>query len=160
MDIKSIYSDIEAKWYSLLDKAQAKGVPAYSIVDPIENMGIPTLPLFVGVMVVLLAIVAMLLMGGGGGAQATTVTVMAGGEPLAEVDIVWDGGAAVTDKAGVAKLDISGTISATLSKSGCESLNETIKRGDNIELEMQCGVAPPVGACTTLVEEYPSTFLY
>ncbi|HLC79063.1 MAG TPA: hypothetical protein VJG83_01410 [archaeon] len=42
--IGEIYSKIEEKFYGAMDFLQDKGVPVYSVIDPLEEHGIPFLP--------------------------------------------------------------------------------------------------------------------
>jgi|GEM_PF-3424971 len=46
MGLKDIYLKIEDKWFDLLDFFDDKGIPVYKAVDPLEKNGIPSLPIF------------------------------------------------------------------------------------------------------------------
>ena len=52
MSMGEIYSQLEEKYYSFLDSLDGKGIPVYNIVDPIENAGIPSMPLFAGILII------------------------------------------------------------------------------------------------------------
>ncbi|MEM3467425.1 MAG: hypothetical protein QXL75_01315 [archaeon] len=51
-----------------MDFLDSKGVPIYSIIDPLEKKGIPSLPVFAGIFVAILVGIYLMLAGGGGGA--------------------------------------------------------------------------------------------
>ncbi|GEM_PF-3502918 len=52
--IKGFYLSLEDKYYAGLDWLEAKGVPVYAVVDPIESANIPSFPIFL-ILAVLLA---------------------------------------------------------------------------------------------------------
>ncbi len=64
--LADIYYKIEDKWFDLLDWLEAHGLPVYKIVDPLEKRGIPSLPVFVALSLILLYIIFGLLLAGGG----------------------------------------------------------------------------------------------
>ncbi|MFC2174421.1 collagen binding domain-containing protein [archaeon] len=153
--ITAIYKQVETKWYSLLDALSDKGVPVYKLVDPIENMGIPSFPLFVGGLIVLLALVAFLLIGGAGG-PALTVTVTSGGAPLAGATVIAGDYEATTNEDGIAGLDHPGEgIDIQITKENCEAQVTTLTGTEaTLEFDLICREAPPVGACSTISKEY------
>ena len=71
MSIQSIYSELEEKYYAFLDSLDTKGIPVYKLVDPIENAGIPSMPLAAGILIIILGLVAYALFGGPAGIAGT-----------------------------------------------------------------------------------------
>ncbi len=65
--LADIYYKIEDKWFDLLDWLEAHGLPVYKIVDPLEKRGIPSLPVFVALSLILLYVIFGMLLAGGGG---------------------------------------------------------------------------------------------
>lgn len=53
-NILEFYYKIEDKWFDLLDWLDARHVPVYKVVDPIERAGIPSLPVFVALGLIIL----------------------------------------------------------------------------------------------------------
>ncbi|MFH1255676.1 MAG: carboxypeptidase regulatory-like domain-containing protein [Candidatus Diapherotrites archaeon] len=55
-----IYSSLEEKFYGFLDALDAKGIPVYKIVDPLEKAGVPAFPLFIILALLVIAALAYL----------------------------------------------------------------------------------------------------
>lgn len=53
ISIKEIYYDIEDKWFDLLDSIDQK-IPVYKVIDPIEKAGVPSLPVFIALTLLIL----------------------------------------------------------------------------------------------------------
>ncbi|VVB67619.1 Carboxypeptidase regulatory-like domain protein [Candidatus Norongarragalina meridionalis] len=108
MALKEIYVSIEERYYALMDWLQAKGVPAVDwFVTPIEDKGIPSLPVFVLLVALLGAGAFFVLQDVASPKTALTVTVMSGDEPIQDalVHLTVDDKSfdLKTDKNGVAK---------------------------------------------------------
>ncbi|RLJ02727.1 MAG: hypothetical protein DRP08_04375, partial [Candidatus Aenigmatarchaeota archaeon] len=148
-----------------MDSLDARGIPIYKVVDPIENAGIPSLPLFVGVFIILIAIVAYLLTAGSAAgtpiyAMDTTALPVAG----ATVTVTWDGGEAIgeTDADGYLELDIAQgpEITITAEKEGCETTATTYESApEDITIEMNCQLSPEFAGCLQISEDMESTYL-
>jgi hypothetical protein len=134
MGIADIYYSIEDKWYDFLDFLESKRLPVYKVVDPVENTGIPTLPVFVA----LLLLAGYLVFSGAGGAPAIPATVEITIEVSADGSLQSDTGITAytdgtfldsgkTDAEGKAKLKaVPGAVTLVLKKTGCDEKNETI----------------------------------
>ncbi len=154
MDLKEIYTSLEDKWYAFLDSLDAKGIPVYKIIDPIENAGIPSLPLFAGLIILIILGIWYASLGGGGpgvsgtiltvnvidmnthkGLEGASISVIAGdtGEKIAS---------AITNPEGIAKLRLPSNqaVQISLSKEGCEPVSKSIRTGEisTITLQTQC----------------------
>ena len=157
-----LWEKIQDKWYSLLDALDSKGVPVYSIVDPIENAGIPSLPVFVG-MVVLLGVVAFMLLGQGGVDMA--LLVQADGQPLAGAQVAAFVGDSLvdsgeTDSDGQAMLSLSpGTIRLELTREECEDkeVEIEVEESGEREIDMDCMGSVIFAGCVELPEELATT---
>ena len=66
ISIADIYYKIEDKWFDLLDWLEAHSIPVYKIIDPLEKRGIPSLPVFVALSLILLYLIFGVLLAGGG----------------------------------------------------------------------------------------------
>ena len=155
MGAGDIYKSLEGTWYSLLDGLSDKGVPIYKLIDPIENAGIPTLSLFVGVTIIVLALAAYILMATGGGA-AVNVYVTIDGEP-AESAVVIAGDLEVeTNADGYAELKLPAEeIEIEVGMTDCFSQTEVITpSGQTLEFDLSCRGTPPVAGCSTIADEY------
>jgi hypothetical protein len=60
-----LYYKLEDKWFDLLDWLETHKLPVYKLVDPLEKRGIPSLPVFVAISLVLIYVLFSL-MGAGG----------------------------------------------------------------------------------------------
>jgi hypothetical protein len=157
---------LEDKWFDFLDALDAKGIPVYSIVDPLEKRGIPSMPVaLVGVAAVICLIVFVvlpMLTGGGGGPVAggkytLTLTIKdnATGNPIQGVAITAMDGKeynGTTDKDGKWSAEVTGDKYAfTLTKESCDvvKLNRTIGKDTSISVSLKCAavVAKPVTIC-------------
>jgi hypothetical protein len=65
MGLKDIYYSLEDKWFDFLDNLQSKGIPVYSVVDPLENHGIPSMAVAIGVALLILNFLILPLFMGG-----------------------------------------------------------------------------------------------
>ncbi|MFH1587898.1 MAG: carboxypeptidase-like regulatory domain-containing protein, partial [Candidatus Diapherotrites archaeon] len=61
MGLRDAFHSMEDKWYEFLDRLQEKGVPIYSVIDPIDKV-IPSLALFLALILVLIAGTAFVLL--------------------------------------------------------------------------------------------------
>jgi hypothetical protein len=157
---------LEDKWFDFLDALEAKGIPVYSIVDPLEKRGIPSMPVaLVGVAAVVCLIVFVvlpMLTGGGGGPIAggkytLTLTIKdnATGNPIQGVAITALDGKkynGTTDKDGKWSAEVTGDKYAfTLTKENCDTvkLDRTIGKDVSINVSLKCAaaVAKPVTLC-------------
>ena len=68
--IKKYYINIEDKWFSLLDAIEDK-VPIYKVIDPIEKNGVPSLLVFI---VLILAISSLAFLSTSGSPYQINVT--------------------------------------------------------------------------------------
>ncbi|PIT85878.1 hypothetical protein COU36_00815, partial [Candidatus Micrarchaeota archaeon CG10_big_fil_rev_8_21_14_0_10_59_7] len=108
MALKEIYVSIEERYYALMEWLQGKGVPAVEwFVTPIEDKGVPSLPVFVLLVALLLGGAFFVLQDVASPKTSLTVTVLANDEPLADatVKLIVDDKSFTlkTDKKGVAK---------------------------------------------------------
>ncbi|MFH0835035.1 MAG: hypothetical protein V1881_01695, partial [Candidatus Micrarchaeota archaeon] len=108
MALKDIYVSIEERYYALMDWLQGKGIPAVDwFVTPIEDKGVPSLPVFVLLVALLGAGAFFILQDVASPKTSLTVTVLANDEPLADamVKLTVDDKSfeLKTDKKGVAK---------------------------------------------------------
>ena len=77
--VKGWYFSLEDRYYGLLDWLDSKGIPVYSVVDPIESAGIPSMPVMIVLFLAVLFLIAWLLFGatlGGLFAGDGTVSVL------------------------------------------------------------------------------------
>jgi hypothetical protein len=149
MGVADVYKKVEDKWFALLDWLQAKGLPVYSIIDPLEDRGIPSMPVAVAATIILLVLVWFLLAQG-----AATVKVTSDGKALAGATVAFDGSEATTGSDGIARITISKETNVTVSKKDCEVKSVLVKPGESKDVSLTCRVTPPVGACSTIAEEY------
>ncbi len=54
MSLKEIYYNLEDKWFEMIDFLDRKGIPSYKAVDPLEMRGIPSLPVYLIIFILLL----------------------------------------------------------------------------------------------------------
>lgn len=59
MSLKSIYFNLEDKYFQFLENLEKKGINLFKIVDPLEKKGIPTFPIF---SIILLGIIVLILL--------------------------------------------------------------------------------------------------
>ncbi len=50
--LKESYFKVEDKWFDLLDFIDSKNIPVYSVIDPIEKAGVPSLPLLIALILI------------------------------------------------------------------------------------------------------------
>ncbi|MCK4327698.1 MAG: hypothetical protein KAW41_04445 [Candidatus Diapherotrites archaeon] len=164
MDFGAIYSQLEEKWYGLLDSLDEKGLPVYKLIDPIENAGIPSLPLVGGVLIVVIALIAYTMTAGVPGmapGEFTITVVDTDGNPVkgALVTLEVDAEAlyeATTNSKGEVYFDLdpSQRYQAVVESELCGSAIELIdtEEMDSLEIEMEC-VSPEFAGCSLLSEE-------
>ena len=148
MSLKETWEKIEDKWYSFLDSLDAKGIPVYKIINPIEKIGIPSLPLFIAIILVLLGGIAFIAAPPAVHGGSITVAVRANGKALegASIAVSLDNqviGSWETGKSGNAKISLpkTGMLKLTITKENCETINKTLQfSGGNIQLALstQC----------------------
>ena len=166
MGLKEVYSNLEDKWYSFLDSLDAKGIPVYKIIDPLENAGIPSFPLVLGVVTLIILGLVYVGMSSGGGVGPTggvKVTVNAmdtvSGTTLEGASIVaeYNGeqiAIAKTGSSGAATLTLpSGKqILIRLSKKNCEKASKLVipKGPETITIQTQCSQGVNITSCLNL----------
>lgn len=128
--ILDFYYNIEDKWFDFLDFLESKRIPIYKIVDPMEKVGIPSLPIFAALVLILIY----LLLGGGiaiGGAPSHTFSIqiadnVTGQGRVANVTILKNGVqvvSGITDSAGLLQVTLQeGNYSVIVEASGCTSI--------------------------------------
>lgn len=52
--LKDWYYKIEDKWFGAIDSLNRKGLPSYKLIDPLEKRGIPSLPVYVAILIIIL----------------------------------------------------------------------------------------------------------
>ncbi|MCD6522176.1 MAG: hypothetical protein J7K68_00345 [Candidatus Diapherotrites archaeon] len=157
---------LEDKWYKLIDALDAKGIPIRAIIDPLENAGIPSMPVVIGVLVIILALVGFMLLPAG---KATlTVKVVSNGEAIenAQVAALFDGeelAKVETDEEGVAtfELPVGKEFTIEVMKEACEKAQElvTLTGASSIEIDIICKKAPPVAGCIELAKDLDQAVL-
>ncbi len=137
MNIKQIWEKMNEAWYKLLDSLADKGIPVYKLVDPLEARGIPSLPLVIGVVIIVIfGILFSISAPGGAGpvsAGSLTLVIKSGGKALegASIYASINGKSltAETDENGKAVLNLPGpgVLEITINKTGCEEFSQQIK---------------------------------
>lgn len=61
--VKGWYFSLEDRYYGFLDWLDSKGIPVYSVVDPIESAGIPSMPVMLILFLAVVFLIAWLLFG-------------------------------------------------------------------------------------------------
>ncbi|MFC2174420.1 hypothetical protein ACFLQ2_00935 [archaeon] len=164
MDLKTIYSQLEEKWYGLLDAIDSKGIPVYKAIDPIENAGIPSLPLVAGILIVFIAIAAYMMSGAapdlvGGDYVVTVLDTDGNAIKGATVAMIVDADAVAeenTNSRGEAYFSLDANkeyqVEVTTDLCGREvDLFDTADM-DSIELTVEC-VSPEFAGCSSLGED-------
>ncbi|PJD01305.1 hypothetical protein COU38_01730, partial [Candidatus Micrarchaeota archaeon CG10_big_fil_rev_8_21_14_0_10_54_18] len=94
---QGVYERLEDSWYSFLESLEGRGVPVHVVVEPLEMRGVPSLPAFLALIVLLAAASAFLFFG----AQETiglSVKVLSGNEPVEGATVrVWSGNQLVAE---------------------------------------------------------------
>ncbi len=159
-----MYSNLEDKWYSFLDSLDAKGIPVYKMIDPIEKAGIPSFPLFIGiVLLIVFGAIYISMPGGAGGISGiklTVYTVDQNGMTLegANVKLLDSNmnliGTAKTGPEGKAVLSVPSKLAGKDlllqgSKENCQFSSKTLntKTSETVKLLAQCAMAPNVTGC-------------
>jgi len=145
-----LYYKIEDKWYDLLDWIEAKGVPVYSVVDPIEDAGIPSLPVFVGIFLLLCYFVLTAFAPGLGIAEEVNFSVQVSDSngnliPDAVVKISKGGELLVEGKTSIlGNFDASlpkGSYDISVSAADCDGISkpiEVVESGQVISITLNC----------------------
>src|SRR3989344_6483268 len=152
MPVSDLYYSIEDRWFDLLDWLEAKGIPVYKLIDPIEKAGIPSLPVFFAFFLIVL----WLLLGGlgpislGGGGQDFVLSVKDQNQnTLASTLVtVFQDANKVTEKTTDADGNVvfnlgQGTYSAVVAKQGCENESKPFSVAEGVvgaTLNFKCGV--------------------
>jgi len=150
--ITEFYYKIEDKWFDLLDWLEAHDIPAYKLVDPLEKRGIPSLPVFVAILLVILYFVLSALLGGGinlgGGGNFTLIDTGTGScVTNANLKFSGDGGDLETNTDANCNADVnlpSGDYSLEVTKDGCTKTTAQVTLTDppnRVEVSMSCGSA-------------------
>ena len=66
MGLKEAYLKIEDKWFDFLDFLDDKGIPVYTLIDPLEKNGIPSMPVYLTLLVAIVAGIFFFSSGGSG----------------------------------------------------------------------------------------------
>ncbi|MBI5553591.1 MAG: carboxypeptidase regulatory-like domain-containing protein, partial [Candidatus Diapherotrites archaeon] len=120
--IKKLYRSWEDRWYAFLDGLDGKGIPVYSVIEPLDKV----IPSFMLVLVLALGILIFgvsLLVGPFGAPVDLTVLVQDdAGNPLAGATVILNGTTVSTNGLGEALLRgvNSGTVSVKVSADGFE----------------------------------------
>lgn len=150
-----IYYKIEDKWFDLLDWMEAHHIPAYKVVDPLEKRGIPSLPVFVALVLILIYLLLgplNLLSGGGSsgnfqlrdtnGACIANAHISFSGDETYETDIDKDCNANVNLAPGEYKL--------TVTKEGCRKATADVTLSEppnQAQIDMACGDMSEINLC-------------
>ncbi|MEW5955569.1 MAG: carboxypeptidase-like regulatory domain-containing protein [Candidatus Micrarchaeota archaeon] len=136
---KSFYGMLEDKWYAFVDWAVQKlHVPLDKFfVNPLEDHGIPSLPVAIAIVVALIGGIGFMLLGGAAPAAVTfSVTVTAEGEPVdgAKVTLSYEGEKFEAETInGIAEFENVPTdkqVSVTVEKEGFEKVTKRTKPTD------------------------------
>ncbi|MFH1587915.1 MAG: carboxypeptidase-like regulatory domain-containing protein, partial [Candidatus Diapherotrites archaeon] len=136
--IKGVWNSLNDKWYGFLDALDAKKIPVYSVIDPIDKV-VPSLAVFLGLfIVILLGIVFLVFFSGPGLVSVEFSVVDSDGNPIEgalivlEQEAIEEKGFAglekelISDKEGMAsEMLFPSEVSVTVSKKGFNSLKET-----------------------------------
>ncbi len=175
MNLKEKYFAIEDKYYDFLDKLWNKNIPIYKIIDPIEEKGIPTLPLTTLVLLLTIAILGhAFLMPGAAPTQeeripVTIQTQNQQKQSISEVQVAAlyqnQEIASGTTQNGTTQLQLlkGKTIKITAKSTDC---NQTTKQiiiaaKTTIILQLQCKTTgkPQAGKCIQIIEGLEHTLL-
>ncbi|MCK4327695.1 MAG: discoidin domain-containing protein [Candidatus Diapherotrites archaeon] len=152
------YSNLEKKWYKLVEDLDKKGIPIRAITDPIETAGLPSLPVVGGVALILVALVAFMLLPAPGATLTVQVTSFGQSVEGAEVAAMFGSTAltATTDSDGYAELmvPLDQEIEVLVEKDDCDSQTEylTLAGDDELFMKLVCRVSPAFAACITAAE--------
>ncbi len=120
-----IYSNLETKYYKLVETLDGKGIPIRSITDPIEGAGLPSMPVLAGVLMVILALGLFLIIPAP--MVNINVAVTANGIPLQGATLFALGSEYTTDSSGMAEVELPlGSQELGIEKEGCDLFEEII----------------------------------
>ncbi len=66
ISLRDWYYKLEDKWFRGIDYLDRKRVPAYGLIDPLERRGIPSLPIYIAILMIILYIALTPMLGVGG----------------------------------------------------------------------------------------------
>ncbi|PIO06070.1 hypothetical protein COT29_02760, partial [Candidatus Micrarchaeota archaeon CG08_land_8_20_14_0_20_59_11] len=150
--LSGFYKGIEDKWYDFLDFLQSKNVPVYkTLIEPIESRGIPSLPAYALIFVLLIGavgFVAFVTTGGLGPGQRTfRVSVYGGGEALngATVMILNEKGEIIATNSTVEgnayfeNIGAGGVLTVKVSKEGFEAAEKSVDTNarDSVRIDLE-----------------------
>ena len=144
------------KWLELIGNLADKGIPLDKVVMPLEEKGVPTLYLVLGLVVLVLAAVGWFAFSGGGGSAPSaklTVKVLSGGQTLegASVTVLAGGELVKTFKSGSSPevIDIpgSGNITIRVSKEGCDKFEKSYQATDGMVISARLDCTGGGGEC-------------
>ncbi len=164
------YYAVEDRWFDLLDWMDGKGVPVYKLVDPIEKHGIPSLPVFAAVLMLVVYFTAGIVGGlGGAGPQPVPISISVVSNtgasiPNAKVQLFdqednpVDGG--YTDADGLLSLNVlPGTYTVKVAEvENCEDAEEEItvqgQQAQPYTITLNCqGIKPAASQVTFCVQD-------
>lgn len=123
MALGDFYKGLEDKYYAFMDSLDAKGIPVYKVIDPLDNAGIPSFPVFVLIILIILGIIGWFLFGMiSNGGETTSITV----------NVVDADGAAI-DGAQI-KIDNAGASQNTSTNSEGKAIIDNVKLNDSISI--------------------------
>ncbi|MCD4740340.1 thrombospondin type 3 repeat-containing protein [archaeon] len=170
MGLDETYAKLEDKYYAFLDGLEKKGIPIYSIVDPIEHAGIPSLPLFVGLVILLIGLAWYYMMPSVGGMQDVTfvITSQADGKFLdgATITAKLEGNEIATattiqGQATLRNVPSDSEIDLIINKPGCTEYRTTVTPSlkNELKISMQCGGGGGLEGCLEISSDMEQTFL-
>ena len=139
MGASEFYSSLEEKWYGFCDSLQEKGLRVYDFfVDPVEQRGIPSLPVAFALVALLVGALSFAVLGFSWGSapssESFSVRVLSGGEGLDEAYVkVYDSeGNYVTSlktSDGLAEIDLEAgkEYRLDISKDGFQRIEKTVR---------------------------------
>ncbi|MDO8538092.1 MAG: carboxypeptidase-like regulatory domain-containing protein, partial [archaeon] len=134
MALSDVYKGLEDKYYAFMDSLDAKGIPVYKVIDPIENAGIPSFPVFILLILIILGAIGFFIFGIiSGGTETTNISIIvtdSDDTPIdgARVEIIGKE-TQTTNFEGivnVSNVKINDSLSVTVTKEGFNELNRTL----------------------------------
>lgn len=122
---------MENAWFKLLDWLDGHGVPVYAVVTPLEDAGVPTLWLTIGVVLILFGAMAVTL-----SPQKTVhfkITALNGTQPLQGATITIGALTKKTPASGVVEANVpyGDTVTVTVKHPDCELVEMTVPAKDD-----------------------------
>ena len=162
------YYAVEDRWFDLLDWMDGKKIPVYKLVDPIEKHGIPSLPVFIAVILLALYFFGGVFSGIGfisGGQAEVPISIQVVDQQMAHVprasltildssgNMVFNG---TTDDEGLLELKLlPGEYIVTASAEECDSSTETItvtgEQAEPFSIGLTCRQKPSAEEATLCV---------